>query len=99
MHHFIDFKSFRRARIRLIRPLTILVGPNGSGKSNALEGIEVLASIAAGDPLREITDLDPGRVAKLLSREIGGSIAGASLSPRSGTSPRLSAPARMTRGA
>ena len=58
MHHFIDFKSFRRARIRLIRPLTILVGPNGSGKSNALEGIEVLACIAAGDPLREITDLD-----------------------------------------
>ena len=58
MHHFIDFKSFRDARIRLIRPLTILVGPNGSGKSNALEGIEVLASIAAGDPLREITDLD-----------------------------------------
>ena len=58
MHHFIDFKSFRNARIRLIRPLTILVGPNGSGKSNALEGIEVLASIAAGDPLREITDLD-----------------------------------------
>lgn len=37
---------------------TALVGPNGSGKSNALEGIEVLASIAAGDPLREITDLD-----------------------------------------
>ena len=58
MHHFIDFKSFRDARIRLIRPLTILVGPNGSGKSNALEGIEVLASIAAGNPLREITDLD-----------------------------------------
>lgn len=58
MHHFIDFKSFRRARIRLIRPLTILVGPNGSGKSNALEGIEVLASIAAGTPLREITDLE-----------------------------------------
>ena len=58
MHHFFDFKSFRRARIRLIRPLTILVGPNGSGKSNALEGIEVLASIAAGNPLREITDLE-----------------------------------------
>ncbi len=58
MHHFTDFKSFRRARIRLIRPLTILVGPNGSGKSNALEGIEVLASIAAGNPLREITDVE-----------------------------------------
>ena len=58
MHHFIDFKSFRRAEIELLRPLTILVGPNGSGKSNALEGIEVLSSIAAGNPLREITDLD-----------------------------------------
>lgn len=58
MHHFIDFKSFRRAQINLLRPLTILVGPNGSGKSNALEGIEVLASIAGGHRLREITDLD-----------------------------------------
>ena len=58
MHRFIDFKSFRRAEIELHRPLTILVGPNGSGKSNALEGIEVLASIAAGNRLREITDLD-----------------------------------------
>lgn len=58
MHHFIDFKSFRRAKIGLLRPLTILIGPNGSGKSNALEGIEVLAAIAAGHRLREITDLD-----------------------------------------
>lgn len=58
MHHFIDFKSFRNAEIELLRPLTILVGPNGSGKSNALEGIEVLSSIAAGNRLREITDLD-----------------------------------------
>ena len=58
MHHFDNFKSFRNAEIELLRPLTILVGPNGSGKSNALEGIEVLSSIAAGNPLREITDLD-----------------------------------------
>lgn len=58
MHHFIDFKSFQREGIELLRPLTILVGPNGSGKSNALEGIEVLAAIAAGHRLREITDLD-----------------------------------------
>lgn len=57
MHHFIDFKSLRNAGIELLRPLTILVGPNGSGKSNALEGIEVLSSIAAGNRLREITDL------------------------------------------
>lgn len=58
MHRFIDFKSFRDAEVNLLRPLTILVGPNGSGKSNALEGIEMLAAIAAGSPLREITDLD-----------------------------------------
>ena len=58
MHHFIDFKSFRSEGIELLRPLTILVGPNGSGKSNALEGIEVLAAIAAGHRFREITDLD-----------------------------------------
>ena len=58
MHHFVDFKSFRSAELNLLRPLTILVGPNGSGKSNALEGIEVLASIAAGNRLREITDLE-----------------------------------------
>lgn len=58
MHHFVDFKSFRNARIELLEPLVILVGPNGSGKSNALEGIEVLSSIAAGNRLREITDLD-----------------------------------------
>ncbi len=58
MHHFIDFKSFRQAKIGLLRPLTILIGPNGSGKSNALEGIEVLAAIAAGHRLRQITDLD-----------------------------------------
>ena len=57
MHHFIDFKSFRSAEIELLRPLTILVGPNGSGKSNALEGIEILSSIAVGNRLREITDL------------------------------------------
>ena len=58
MHQFENFKSFRSAEIELLRPLTILVGPNGSGKSNALEGIEVLSLIAAGNPLREITDLD-----------------------------------------
>ncbi len=58
MHHFIDFKSFRSEGIELLRPLTILVGPNGSGKSNALEGIEMLAAVAAGHRLREITDLD-----------------------------------------
>ncbi len=57
MHHFKDFKSFRKAEIDLRGPLTILVGPNGSGKSNALEGVEVLAAIAAGHPVGEIADL------------------------------------------
>ena len=50
MHYFRDFKSFRRAEIELLRPLTILVGPNGSGKSNALEGVEVLSAAGGGQP-------------------------------------------------
>ncbi|WP_419938633.1 AAA family ATPase [Candidatus Palauibacter sp.] len=63
MHHFKDFKSFRDAEIDLFRPLTILIGPNGSGKTNALEAIEVLSTIASGQPLHEIADL--GREAAL----------------------------------
>ncbi len=57
MHHFKDFKSFRDAEIDLFRPLTILIGPNGSGKTNALEAIEILSTIASGQPLHEIADL------------------------------------------
>lgn len=58
MHHFKDFRSFRDAQIDVLRPpLTILIGPNGSGKTNALEAIEVLSTIASGQPLHEIADL------------------------------------------
>ncbi|WP_419163024.1 AAA family ATPase [Candidatus Palauibacter sp.] len=64
MHRFENFKSFRDARIDLLRrPLTILIGPNGSGKTNALDAIEVLSTIASGRHLHEIADL--GRRAAL----------------------------------
>ncbi|HYO70659.1 MAG TPA: ATP-binding protein [Archangium sp.] len=60
MHTFHNFKSFERASLYLFRPLTLLIGKNGSGKSNAIEGVELLAQIAHGRPLYEITDLGRG---------------------------------------
>ncbi|MBN1210485.1 MAG: ATP-binding protein [Myxococcaceae bacterium] len=57
MHQFLDFKSFEEASLDLSRPLTVLIGKNGSGKSNAIEGVELLAQIAHGRPLSEITDI------------------------------------------
>jgi predicted ATPase len=58
MHTFINFKNFANANIELIvNPMTILIGRNGSGKSNIVEGIELLAQIAHGRPLYEISDL------------------------------------------
>jgi predicted ATPase len=60
MHRFIQFKGFATAEIDLFKPLTLLIGKNGSGKSNAIEGIELLAEIAHGRPLHEITDVGRG---------------------------------------
>jgi predicted ATPase len=60
MHQFLDFKSFEEASLDLSRPFTILIGKNGSGKSNAIEGVELLAQIAHGRPLSEITDIGRG---------------------------------------
>lgn len=60
MHQFLDFKSFEDASIELAEPFTVLIGKNGSGKSNAIEGIELLARIAHGRPLYEITDIGRG---------------------------------------
>lgn len=60
MHRFLDFKSFEDASLDLMNPLTVLIGKNGSGKSNAIEGIELLAQIAHGRPLHEITDIGRG---------------------------------------
>ena len=60
MHRFIDFKSFADAQLTLFRPLTLLIGKNGSGKSNAIEGVELLAELAHGRPLYEISDVGRG---------------------------------------
>lgn len=60
MHRFFNFKSFEDASLDLNKPFTVLIGKNGSGKSNAIEGIELLAHIAHGRPLYEITDIGRG---------------------------------------
>ena len=61
MHRFFDFKSFEDASLHLsARPFMVLIGKNGSGKSNAIEGVELLAEIAHGRPLYEITDIGRG---------------------------------------
>jgi len=60
MHHFKNFKSFADASIDLSRRLTVLIGKNGSGKSNAIEGVELLAQLAHGRMLNEITDVGRG---------------------------------------
>jgi ABC-type cobalamin/Fe3+-siderophores transport system ATPase subunit len=49
------FKSFRDGRLPL-DDLTLLIGRNGSGKSNAIEALEVLARLAAGDDIRDALD-------------------------------------------
>ena len=60
MHHLANFKNFSEAELDLFKPLTVLLGRNGSGKTNLIEGIELLAALARGTPLNEITDLDRG---------------------------------------
>jgi predicted ATPase len=60
VHRFFDFKSFEDAALDLDNPFTVLIGKNGSGKSNAIEGVELLAQIAHGRPLHEITDIGRG---------------------------------------
>lgn len=51
--------------------MTLLIGKNGSGKSNAIEGVELLAQIAHGRPLHEISDVGRGG-----AFEIRGGLAG-----------------------
>ncbi len=60
MHRLTDFKNFARAELDLFEPLTVLLGRNGSGKTNLIEGVELLATLARGTPLNEITDIDRG---------------------------------------
>lgn len=60
MHHFFDFKGFKNAKIDLLRPMTILIGRNGAGKTNVIEGVELLAQLASGRPLHEISEMERG---------------------------------------
>lgn len=60
VHRFCDFKGFREAGLNLFQPVTLLVGKNASGKTNAIEAIELLANLAHGRPLYEITDIGRG---------------------------------------
>ena len=60
MHHLRDFKNFDRAALNLFAPLTILLGRNGSGKTNLIEGVELMAALARGVPVNDITDVGRG---------------------------------------
>lgn len=57
MHNLINFKNIADSHIDLFSPVNILIGRNGSGKTNVIEGIELLANLAQGVPLHEITDI------------------------------------------
>lgn len=60
MHRLIDFKSFADVSVNLFRPMTVLIGPNGSGKTNLIEAVELLAFLASGEPLHNVTDVGRG---------------------------------------
>lgn len=60
MYELENFKSFANASVDLSRPLTVLIGPNGVGKTNLIEGVELLAVIANGLPLHEVSDVGRG---------------------------------------
>ena len=60
MHCLANFKNFEQAELDLFAPLTVLLGRNGSGKTNLIEGVELLANLARGVPLNEITDMGRG---------------------------------------
>ena len=57
MHRLKDFKNFEDAGLDLFEPLTILLGRNGSGKTNLIEGVELMAALAHGVPINEVTDI------------------------------------------
>ncbi|MDO9018300.1 MAG: ATP-binding protein [Deltaproteobacteria bacterium] len=60
MHTLHNFKGFEEVGVDLFRPLTLIIGPNGIGKSNLIEGVELLAYLASGQPLHAVTDLGRG---------------------------------------
>jgi len=73
MHHLHNFKGFKNIEIDLLRPMTLLVGRNGAGKSNLIEAVELLAELASGRPLHEITEVGRGNGS---SFEIRGGLSG-----------------------
>lgn len=60
MFYLRDFKNFATAELDLNQPVTLLIGPNGAGKSNIIEAVELLAFLADGGALHEITDIGRG---------------------------------------
>ncbi len=60
MFYLRDFKNFATAELNLNQPVTLLIGPNGAGKSNIIESVELLAFLADGGALHEITDIGRG---------------------------------------
>ena len=60
MHRLSDFKNFEDARLDLFKPLTVLLGRNGSGKTNLIEGVELIAGLARGVPINDVTDIGRG---------------------------------------
>lgn len=52
---FKKFKSFLDASMP-VEPLTILIGANASGKSNAIDGLQILSSLATNRELVDILD-------------------------------------------
>lgn len=60
MHHFVNFKNFADAQIDLLNPVTLLIGRNGSGKSNVIEAVELLAYLAQGQSVHQISDVGRG---------------------------------------
>ncbi len=60
MHRLKNFKNFEEAGLDLFKPLTILLGRNGSGKTNLIEGVELMAALAHGVPINEVTDIGRG---------------------------------------
>lgn len=60
MHSLRDFKNFEYAQLNLFKPVTVLIGKNASGKTNAIEAVELLANLANGRALHEITDVGRG---------------------------------------
>lgn len=60
MHRLKNFKNFEEAGLDLFKPLTILLGRNGSGKTNLIEGVELMAALARGVPVNDVTDIGRG---------------------------------------